>query len=845
MSGATCECGCGGTCAAGQGTPGRRGMVAPSRTHQALKRRMLDAIATRPELVSFTTRADDDPAIALIDAWAASLHVLSFYRERFQTEAYIGIATDVGSVRGLAAQVGYAARPAISASTTLTFTLSDFPDAPQKVPIHAGSKVQTVPGPDEAPVLFETSDELEARPSWNAVPAKRWHLLAPAAGTGSIRVSETLIAGRIGDVIGFIHTIGDAPGAATFELARIAAMTTQPLPPQAHITVDLDAPLDVLGAAADTRIAIFSRRGSLFGYNASPFVMLDRLVRQRVLRTPILESDDVAPTRKEWPALKASLRSFKIELPEPEIPGAHDDSIIDLDAVYPEAMVGRHVVLKSPAAEALFRIIAVAEVSRSAFGVSAKVSRLTLDRPVGAFDNAVRSTAVFIETEALHLAPVPYETQQPVANGFSIELAAATDLPPGRLVVVQGVSDGMVTAEAAIVESTGELGGTPVVTFTRALARHYAPGDLVVLGNAVAATHGETRTPTAAMRPAGSGLPIGEILGSGDARKRNQGFALRQTGLTFVQAPNVAGYAPALDVRVDDALRPREPMLYDLPDTSPAYALETTPDGRSVVRFAGRLRTADNNVSAVYRVGGGAAGNLAPGRLTLPMTMVLGFSGVTNPLPAEGGVDPEPIEEARLNAPVRIVSLGRIVSLADYAAFARAYGGVAKALASPLWVGQREVVHVTVAGPKGAAIAPGSTLYANLASAMAAASPPGRPFRLLAAQQVHARATLALESGPAFPRADVEAAVKAALAEACAPDRRSFAHPLAKSTLLAVVQAVPGVVAARVDHLSSDTEPADTEILGARGARIVGTAAAGAEYLTLAAADVTVTGFAP
>ena len=51
-------------------------------------------------MFSRPTRDDDDPALALSDAWAASLHVLSFYLERSQTEAYIGTATDIASLRG-------------------------------------------------------------------------------------------------------------------------------------------------------------------------------------------------------------------------------------------------------------------------------------------------------------------------------------------------------------------------------------------------------------------------------------------------------------------------------------------------------------------------------------------------------------------------------------------------------------------------------------------------------------------------------------------------------------------------------------------------------------------------
>ncbi len=846
-----CTCGTCSDCGAGGAGPGRRGMVAADRTHTALKARLLDGLALATELDGLTTRADDDPAIALADAWAASLAVLSFYLERAHTESYIGTATDIESVRGLAGQVGYSPRPAISASTVLTFTVDDFRESPEIVPIRKGSKVQTIPGPEELPVLFETSDDLEARPAWNRIPAKRWIKNYPGKGDGSVRVTETLLAARIGDIIGFILATGKKSEAGTFELAHIDVMQSRSTAESPHYLIDLDAPLKVLDKKPDCRIAVFSRRASLFGYNATRFLMLDKDVRQRLLRVSLANEDPVTPKTEhsEWLGLHASVKKSLTALSafhvNPVIP--EDDRTIDLDAIYPEAMVNRFVVLKSPKGEGVFRITEVAEVARSDHGISSKVSRLTLDQDVGDYDDYVRDTAVYIQTEELHLAPSPYTEPQPSADGRTVALADMPALPRGRLVVVQGRKidgDKTVIAEAATVESAGlSADGYPSITFSAALKHRYDPAELVILGNAVRATHGETKTTTAAMRPSGAKLPIGEVLGSGDARRINQAFALRQPGLTHVAAANPLGYAPEIEVRVDDALRPREERLYGLPETSRAYALETAPDGRTLVRFAGRLRTGEGNVAGVYRTGGGLAGNLPAGRLKTPMTMALGLREVTNPVPAEGGVAPEDVATARVNASVRIVALDRIVSTDDYEAFARAYGGVSKAQASVLWVDQREIVHLTVAGANGTAVEPGSVLYENLKTAIRDASQPGRVFKLLGARQVRASAILRLKTDPAFDRKSVEGDVRTALSEAFAPERRAFAAPLAKSAVLACVQAVSGVMAAVVRELKSEREPADTEILGAGGA-IASDPALGAEYLTLSGADVVIEEFA-
>ena len=55
--------------------------------------------------------------------------------------------------------------------------------------------------------------------------------------------------------------------------------------------------------------------------------------------------------------------------------------------------------------------------------------------------------------------------------------------------------------------------------------------------------------------------------------------------------------------------------------------------------------------------------------------------------------------------------------------------------------------------------------------------------------------------------------------EAYAIDRRDFGQPVTKAEVLAVVQGVPGVVAARVTALHTDGEP-DAEVIPARDAEV-------------------------
>lgn len=122
-------------------------------------------------LAGLTTRDKDDFSLGLLDAWASVGDVLSFYQERIANEGYLGTATERRSVLELANLVGYRLRPGVAASAYLAYSVDDNQADPVSVP--AGARSQSIPGPDEQPQFFETSEELIARREWNDLRARR------------------------------------------------------------------------------------------------------------------------------------------------------------------------------------------------------------------------------------------------------------------------------------------------------------------------------------------------------------------------------------------------------------------------------------------------------------------------------------------------------------------------------------------------------------------------------------------------------------------------------------------------------------------------------------------------
>ena len=91
-----------------------------------------------------------------------------------------------------------------------------------------------------------------------------------------------------------------------------------------------------------------------------------------------------------------------------------------------------------------------------------------------------------------------------------------------------------------------------------------------------------------------------------------------------------------------------------------------------------------------------------------------------------------------------MLTLDRVVSLRDFEDFSRAFAGIGKAQAEPLWQGERHIVFVSVAAaaPTGKAeggtlalnthmLDPDSDLRKNLVKAMGAAADPVQPFKVL------------------------------------------------------------------------------------------------------------------
>lgn len=349
-----------------------------------------------------------------------------------------------------------------------------------------------------------------------------------------------------------------------------------------------------------------------------------------------------------------------------------------------------------------------------------------------------------------------------------------------------------------------------IVSLAGPLAYTYDRNTVTIYGNVVDATHGQT---------------TGEVLGNGDASRTFASFALHQTPLTYLSAPTPSGTSSTLAVRVNELL------WHEVPDFTQAAAGErkfvTREDDaqQTTVTFGNgehgaRLPTGTGNVKAVYRYGLGKAGNVDAAQISQLATHPLGVQAVLNPLPATGGGDPDRIDQARANAPMAVMALDRLVSVRDYADFARTYAGIGKATAAKLSDGRKQVVHVTVAGGDDIPIDPGSDLYRNLVTSLQSFGDPYQPIAVGVRRVRLIVMSAAVGLQPDYAWEDVEPRVRAALLALFAFDARDLGQTAFLSEAVRAVQDAAGVAYVNVTTFGGVGEDVTASQLAALGATL-------------------------
>lgn len=261
------------------------------------------------------------------------------------------------------------------------------------------------------------------------------------------------------------------------------------------------------------------------------------------------------------------------------------------------------------------------------------------------------------------------------------------------------------------------------------------------------------------------------------------------------------------------------------------FVVEIDDEGRAHLRFGngdrGRAPIADTTLTAAYRVGNGLRGNVGAEAISSIAFRNTSVSGsklrVRNPLPARGGIPPEPLPEVKLFAPGNFRRrLERAITSDDYARLAErsSTGKVQRAAAAPLrWTGSWYEVRVAI-DPFGS-----EDLDPNLRTEIEDYLYPfgriGRDLRIGQARYVSLDVALTVCVLPHYLRASVKAELLDLLSNRNLPagargffhpDNLSFGEGIFLSKLTALAQGVTGVENVRVTRLQRLYEGSNGEI---------------------------------
>lgn len=779
--------------------PGLAAIAYRSGTYGTILRRMLTALGGR--LPQLDPTATNDPAIALLDAWATVGDIVTFYQERIANEGFLRTATERRSVLELARAIGYELRPGVAAAAYLDFRMqvpaaaapAPGPAAPATAVVPQGTKVLSVPAQGKLPQPFETGQGFTADAALNELSLRTRQPQVLGCGLTQLYLDGLTTGLRPGDPILVVeHTDPpNVPASFEFHVLRSVALYPATAPDSTLVTWDDAFTSDF----AKPEVYAFSVRAAMFGYNAPDWATLPDDYRTAYANQAGGGAKD---TDKEWP-------QFGLDASQPATGGA-----VYLDAVYQEIAAHSFLVLRQPGIDpVLYRVTGAIPSGQARFAISAKSSLVTLNASTRLKDFDRRQVTVHAATRRLCLAQAPLGGS---VSGRQLDLAATAPLAAGQPVLITGTSNGALQVQQTQI---GTVAGTSITLaddLTPALDRE----SVRIAGNVVLATHGET--------------VADEVLGSGDGTASNQRFTLRKPNLTHVAAKTPSGVADSLEIRVDDVLWTEVPSLYPAGPHDRVYVVRIADDATATVIFGdgthgARLPTGQENVHARYRSGIGLDGLVASNALTLLPQRPLGVATADNPMPSSGAKAPETLAEARTNAPLTVLTLDRVVSLADYEDYARSFGGIAKARAISLPGTAVPTVFITVAGPAGAAVQ--QFTIDDLLGALDTVRDRAAVVQAKSFMPVYFRLAVQVLTDPARLFTDVQAAVLQALGASFSADQLSFGQPVTAAAVIAATQAVDGVMAARLTELRladpppQPGDPAVVEVLTAPDAQPV------------------------
>lgn len=394
--------------------------------------------AEYPALAALKTRDSDDFTIAFLDATSVVLDILTFYQERLANESYLRTAQQLQSLTDLSQLIGYQPAPGIAASTYLAFTLKAAPGQssnPSAAPITipSGTQVQSVPAQNQKPQTFETSTAIPAKPDWNELPVETGIPWLPQSGNTGLYLAGTATQLQPGDLILILgdERAGDSTSTA-WTLQFLTTVTPDTANSRTWIAWEESLPSTNTLPAEHPKLFAFRQRASLFGYNAINPQMLD-LSNTGLATSGLLTSDNT-----EWANLNPTV-NIDLDSAYSKIVNGSWIALLQFRTILSHP-TGSHGPVKRTTIENidLYLATTVTPVSRSDFGISAKITRIAPDTTTDLSGYNPRNAMVFAQTD--QLTPDEQPLDHPLYGTLVDLKALRPDLIGATVIAVTGTA---------------------------------------------------------------------------------------------------------------------------------------------------------------------------------------------------------------------------------------------------------------------------------------------------------------------------------------------------------------------------------------------------------------------
>ncbi len=274
--------------------------------------------------------------------------------------------------------------------------------------------------------------------------------------------------------------------------------------------------------------------------------------------------------------------------------------------------------------------------------------------------------------------------------------------------------------------------------------------------------------------------------------------------LTLVQDPSQA--LPVIGLTQNGSSWTPVRDLLSSSRTALNFVVEMENDGSASLRFGDGVSGSKPaaGLVATYRVGNGSAGNVGTEALanfvTTSAVPLSGVAAVRNPLPAQGGVDGESLDQVRTFAPWAFRTQERAVTTGDYAAVAERNPQVKQAQATLRWTGSWYTMFVTVDRVNGQPV--DSSFRATIRSFLEQFRLAGYDLEIEAPIFVPLDIAFTVCVAPGYFRSAVELALLQTFSDQVLPngqlgffhpDNFTFGQPVYLSRVVAAAMGVPGV----------------------------------------------------